>query len=149
MSYYLGNNPQDVLNGIIKRYFYGLRRNNDGELFLVRIDQLQSSDEETTVVVNDLGEASENFLDFEEGIDFLAGIDANHNVVYDNLRYPQFKWDGRSLLYYVDPTDGQLILRISEGYDYPPLISSAGYGEGPDSQVTVNYSRNSQAGNGY
>ena len=35
MAYYIGTTPQDVLDGFIKRYFYGLRRNNDGELFFV------------------------------------------------------------------------------------------------------------------
>jgi len=125
MSYYVGNSPQDVVNGIIKRYFYGMRRNDDGELFLIRSDQLQGG-EEQTVTINDLGTADGNFPDFEEGIDFLDGINEDHDFLYPNLRYPQIKWDGRSVLYYVD-TDGQLILRISEGYEYPENISAEGY----------------------
>jgi hypothetical protein len=125
MTYYVGNNPQDVLNGIIKRYFYGLRRNDDGELFLIRVDQLQGGDNIATI--NDVGIAENNFLDFEEGIDYLDGIDVNHDIVYDNLRYPQLRWDGRSLTYYIDPEDGQLIMRISEGYEYPENISGPGY----------------------
>lgn len=126
MTYYVGNSPQDVLSGIIKRYIYGLRRNDDGELYLVRIDQLQGS-QDNVMTVNDIGNSSENFPDFEEGIDFLDGIDEEHNIVYDNLRYPQLKWDGRSLLYYIDPSDGQFIVRISEGYNYEDNISSPGY----------------------
>jgi len=125
MTYFVGNSPQDVLSGLIKRYFYGLRRNDDGELFLIRVDQLQGS--EQLAVVNDVGIAENNFLDFEEGIDYLDGIDTNHNVVYENLRYPQLRWDGRSLTYYIDPVDGQLIQRISEGYEYPENTSSEGY----------------------
>lgn len=134
MTYYVGNNAQDVLNGLIKRYFYGLRRNKDGELFLVRVDQLQGG-EENNVVINEQGIAAENFLDFEEGIDFLEGITADHNIEYDNLRYQQVKWDGRSLTYYIDPTTGQFVQRISEGYEFPENISSPGYGEGVDDQV--------------
>ena len=126
MSYYIGTSPSEVQSGFIKRYFYGMRRNDDGELFLVRSDQLQGG-EEQTVTVNDLGTADGNFPDFEEGIDFLDGIDEDHNFLYENLRYPQIKWDGRSILYYVDPADGQLILRISEGYEYPQNISAEGY----------------------
>ena len=126
MTYYVGNSPQDVLSGIIKRYVYGLRRNDDGELYLVRIDQLQGS-QDNVMTVNDIGNSNENFPDFEEGIDFLDGLDENHNIVYDNLRYPQIKWDGRSLLYYIDPSDGQFIVRISEGYNYEDNISSPGY----------------------
>lgn len=124
-SFYVGNNPQDVLDGIIKRYLYGLRRNDDGELFLVRIDQLQGGTE-NTVIINEVGDAEENFPDFEEGIDFLDGIDIDHNIVYDNLRYPQLRWDGRVLSYYIDDNDGQFIQRTGESYQYPEGISSDG-----------------------
>tara|TARA_B100000085_G_scaffold283188_1_gene313255 strand:+ start:113 stop:526 length:414 start_codon:yes stop_codon:yes gene_type:complete len=124
MTQYVGNNPTDVLDGFIKRYFYGLRRNDDGELFLVRLDQLAPGTDPITL--NELGEADGNFPDFEEGIDYLDGLDENHNILYANLRYPQLKWDGRSLLYYVDQTDGQFVLRISEGYTYPTGNSSDG-----------------------
>jgi hypothetical protein len=126
MAYYIGNTPQDILDGLIKRYIYGMRRNNDGELFFIRADQLQSG-EANSLVINEIGDAEENFPFFEEGIDYLDGIDAEHNIVYENLRYPQIKWEGRSLLYYIDPTDGQLIVRISEGYDYPEGISADGF----------------------
>jgi hypothetical protein len=138
MSFYIGNNPQDVLNGIIKRYFYGLRRNDDGELFLVRSDQLQGGDA-NVVTINDVGVAENNYLDFEEGIDFLDGVDDDHNVVYENLRYPQLKWDGRSLSYFIDPVDGQFIQRISQGANEAEGISSPGYGSGVDDQVLVTY----------
>ena len=84
MTYYVGNSPQDVLSGIIKRYIYGLRRNDDGELYLVRIDQLQGS-QDNVMTVNDIGNSSENFPDVEEGIDFLDGITDEHNILYENL----------------------------------------------------------------
>ena len=134
MSYFIGTSPEAVVNGFIKRYFYGLRRNDDGELFLVRVDQLAGGDE-NSITVNDLGISEENFLDFEEGIDFLDGVDENHNVVYDNLRYQQIKWEGRSLLYYIEPNTGVFVQRISEAYTYPTNISSSGYGEGNDATV--------------
>ena len=134
MAYYIGTTPQDVLDGFIKRYFYGLRRNNDGELFFVVVDQLRGGDE-NVVIVNDLGIASENYPDFEEGIDFLDGIDANHDIVYTNVRYPQFKWENRSLLYYIEPETGFFVQRISEAYDYPTGVSTVAYGEGQDENV--------------
>ena len=126
MTYYIGTGPTDVLDGFIKRYFYGLRRNDDGELFLVVVDQLRGGDE-NIIVVNDLGTADQNFPDFEEGIDFLTGIDEDHNILYENLRYPQFKWDDRSLLYYIEDETGFLVQRISEAYQYPDGISGPGY----------------------
>lgn len=124
MTYYVGNNPETIINGFIKRYFYGLRRNDDGELFLIRQDQLSG---DGTAVINDVGVGENNFPDFEEGIDFLEGIDEDHNIVYENLRYQQIKWDGRLLTYYVDPDDGQFIVRISEDYQYPDGISAPGF----------------------
>tara|TARA_B110000503_G_scaffold10135_1_gene13640 strand:- start:741 stop:1163 length:423 start_codon:yes stop_codon:yes gene_type:complete len=132
--YYIGTSPSEVLNGFIKRYFYGLRRNDDGELFLIRVDQLQGG-AGAALVINDLGDSIENFPDFEEGIDFLEGIDADHNVQYDNLRYQQMKWEGRALLYYIEPETGHFVQRISEAYTYPENESSPAYGEGIDEQV--------------
>jgi hypothetical protein len=134
MTHYVGNTPQDVLAGIIKRYFYGIRRNIDGELFLIRSDQLAAG-QDNPVVINDIGEAEDNFPDFEEGIDFLDGIDEDHKIVYDNLRYPQIKWEGRSITYFIDEASGEFTLRVSEGYDFPTNISSPGYGEAADNQV--------------
>jgi len=124
MSHYIGNNPESIVQGFIKQYFYGMRRNEDGELFLLRVDQLSG---QGTATINDIGVGENNYPDFEEGIDFLEGIDANHDIVYDNLRYQQIKWDGRLLTYYIDPTDGQFIVRISEDYVYPDNISTDGY----------------------
>ena len=124
MSHYIGNNPESIINGFIKRYFYGLRRNDDGELFLLRQDQLRP---DGTATINDVGIGENNFPDFEEGIDFLEGIDETHDTTYENLRYPQLRWDGRLLTYYVDPVDGQFIVRISQDYNYPDGISEPGY----------------------
>lgn len=138
MSYFIGTTSQDVLNGFIKRYFYGLRRNDDGELFLIRSDQLQGG-EENIVTINQVGVGENNYIDFEEGIDFLDGVDDEHEVVYSNLRYPQFKWDSRSLSYFIDPVDGQFIQRISQGSAEAEGISSPGYGAGVDDQVLTTY----------
>ena len=124
MSHYIGNNPESIVQGFIKQYFYGMRRNDDGELFLLRVDQLSG---QGTATINDVGIGENNYPDFEEGIDFLEGIDANHDIVYENLRYQQIKWDGRLLTYYIDPADGQFIVRISEDYVYPDNISTDGY----------------------
>ena len=121
--YYIGTTPSDVAAGFIKRYFYGLRRNDDGELFLQQLDQLRLG-QENVVIVNDLGIASENYPDFEEGIDFLDGIDIDHEQLYPNLRYQQFKWENRSLLYYIEESTGFFIQRISEAYTYPDAPKS-------------------------
>ena len=118
-NYYIGTSPTESL-GDSPRYFYAMRRNDDGELFFVRSDQLKDTD---AVELNLPGAIGETFDDFEAGIDFLDGIDSNHNVIYDNLKYPQYKWDNRSIFYYVD-AQGQLVMRINKGYVYPIGISS-------------------------
>ena len=52
MSYYIGTSPTDVIDSFIKRYFYGVRRNEDGELFLMKSDQLAGGTENIVVVNN-------------------------------------------------------------------------------------------------
>jgi hypothetical protein len=109
-NYYLGRTPEDTL-GDSPRFFYGLRRNDHGELFFVRSDQIADVDE---VTINEPGSLVDTFQDFEAGVDYFDGIDSEHEILYDNLKYPQYKWDNRSLFFYVD-SQGQLVIRINRG----------------------------------
>ena len=119
MTYYIGDyNVESILGVGVQRYFYGLRRTDNGELYLGRLDQLNADD---VIEVNQPGTPEDNYNDFEVGIDFLEGRDVNHDVVYDNLTYEQYRWDNRNLYYYIDD-EGQLIVRISEEYVYPTGI---------------------------
>ena len=117
-NYYLGRDPIETL-GTSPRYWYALRRNIDGELFIVRSDQVTDKD---SYELNLPGPPEENFEDFEPGVDYFDGVDANHEAVYDNLKYTQYRWDDRSIFYYVD-SQGQLVQRINQGYSYPAGIS--------------------------
>jgi len=118
-TYYLGQSPDEAL-GDSPRYWYALRRNQDGELFLLRSDQLKDKD---SIELNLPGAPSENFEDFEPGIDYFDGITADHEVEYENLVWTQYRWDNRNLLYYVD-NQGRLTQRINQGYTYPTGHSS-------------------------
>jgi hypothetical protein len=120
-NYYLGRDPVETL-GDSPRFFYALRRNQDGELFLVRSDQIKDDD---PYVINIPGPPSENFEDFEVGIDFFEGVDANHELVYENMYYTQYRWDDRPIFYYIDD-NGQFVQRLFSGYTYPQNISSNG-----------------------
>lgn len=120
-TYYLGQSPDEAL-GDSPRFLYLLRRNADGELFFLRSDQ--AIDKES-IEINAPGNPAENFEDFESGIDFFEGIAADHEIEYENLRFPQYRWDDRSCLYYID-SQGQLVQRINQGYTYPTGISSNG-----------------------
>ena len=118
-TYYLGQSPDDAL-GASPRFWYALRRNDNGELFLVRSDQLLDKD---SYEINIPGIPEDNFEDFEAGIDFLDGIDTEHNPNYANLKYPQYRWDQRPAFYYINE-EGQFIQRLFNGYNYPTGISS-------------------------
>ena len=97
------------------RFFYGLRRTDDGELFIAKVDQLRSHD---SIQINKEGDPTENYEDFQQGEDFLEGRDVNHARVYTNLNYEQFRWDNRNISYYIDDS-GNLVARINEDYTYP------------------------------
>jgi hypothetical protein len=121
-NYYLGTSPDTAL-GDSPRYWYALRRNDDGELFLFRSDQLKDKD---SIELNTPGAPIENFEDFEPGIDYFEGVDENHEIEYKNLVWTQYRWDDRNMLYYIGTDEGRLVQRINQGYDYPEGISSNG-----------------------
>lgn len=118
-NYYLGRDPVETL-GDSPRYWYALRRNEDGELYIVRSDQIK---DDASYDLNLPGDPAENFEDFEPGVDYFEGVDENHNKVFDNMNYTQYRWDDRSIFYYVDD-EGQLVQKIFGGYTYPTGISS-------------------------
>lgn len=123
MSNYVGYDANSYLQDSVNfRYLYGLRRTEEGELFLGRSDQLSDSDD---ISINNPGEAIDNFTDFEEGQDFYEGRDVYHNLVYKNLNYEQFRWDNRSIYYYVN-AEGELVARLNKVYTYPTGTSSEG-----------------------
>ena len=112
-NYYLGQDPESRL-GSTPRFFYGFRKNANGSIFLERSDQAQGKE---SIAINNPGDPAENYSDFENGVDFYEGIDINHNAVFDNLKYQQYRWDDRAIFYYVD-NDGQLVAKINNGHEY-------------------------------
>ena len=112
-NYYLGVDPQSRL-GDTPRYFYALRRNSNGSLYFVRIDNMKDSE---AVDINNPGDASENYTDFEVGVDFFEGINVNHQEEFGNLKYPQYRWDDRAIFYYIN-SNGELVAKINQGHTY-------------------------------
>jgi hypothetical protein len=117
-NYYLGTSPENIL-GDTPRYFYAFRKNENGSLFLVRSDQIKDDE---TIELNIPGEIEDNYNDFEVGVDFYEGIDVNHNPVFKNLKYQQYRWDDRALLYYIND-NGELVVKINQGHEYVPGVS--------------------------
>lgn len=116
-NYYLGQNPDDLLGGQ-PRFFYALRRTDEGEIYFLRVDNLKDDE---AIDLNNPGLPEDNYNDFEVGVDFYEGRDINHNLTFLNLKYEQYRWDDRSMFYYIDD-DGQLTVRINKGYTYPTGI---------------------------
>jgi uncharacterized UPF0160 family protein len=122
MSTYIGTSAETVYGEVQNRYFYGLRRTDNGELFLGKVDQLKAAD---TLTINKPGEPTENFPNFQEGQDFYEGRNVFHDLVYENLNYEQFRWDDRNVLYYIND-EGELVLRVNQNHTYTDGDSSNG-----------------------
>lgn len=120
-SFYVGNSADLISTQLGKsRYLYALRRNEDGELFLKKFDQIV---DQGFIEINKPGPADEDYVFFEEGVDFYDGIDEEHEPTFENMTYPQYRWDSRSSYFYVDD-NGQFVMRVYREYIYPEGISS-------------------------
>lgn len=122
MANYIGFTPEQLFDSVQNRFFYGLRRTDQGELFLGKLDQLKNND---SLTVNNPGNPEESFNNFQEGEDFYEGRKVDHTLVFENLRYEQFQWDDKNIYYYVND-DGDLVARINQKFTYDDLSSSSG-----------------------
>jgi hypothetical protein len=117
-NHYFGITPQDMLDhGVGRaRYFYALRRTEEGEIFITKVDQLVGTD---VVQVNSPGAAGDDWEFFEMGVDFFDGREADtHERPHDNLIFDQYRWDSRNISYYINE-NGELVARINQPYTYP------------------------------
>lgn len=119
---YIGQGPESIYGAVQDRFFYGLRRTDEGELFIGKVDQMSKTD---SLIINKSGDPTTSYPDFEQGQDFFEGRDVYHNLVYENLNYEQFRWDDRNISYYVD-SEGQLVARVNQKYVYDENSSTDG-----------------------
>ena len=98
------------------RYFYALRRDEDGFIYLTKVDQVLGDD---VVQVNRPGNAADDFDSFEFGIDFFDGTLDDKSRPFPNLTFDQYKWDERNIYYYIND-EGELVARINKKYEYSP-----------------------------
>ena len=85
---------------------------------MVKADLLELED---GVELNRPGNINENYNNWSRGEDFFEGRDTQHRLVYKNLVYEQYKWDGRNLFYYVNK-DGELVLKVNEAQTYTGYV---------------------------
>ena len=117
MSYYIGqNNLADILGEGNPRYFYGLRRDDAGQLYFAKIDQLKDTG---TITINYPGLTENDFQDFEYGVDYFDGrLEEDHSRPYSNFYFDQYRWDGKNMFYYING-NGEFVVRVNQEYIYP------------------------------
>lgn len=118
MTYYIGQESSltEILGTDNPRYFYAIRRDDDGLVYFSKIDQITS---DGTITINQSGLSEGDFSDFEYGVDFFDGrLAEDHSRPYANLLWDQYRWDSKNVYYYINEA-GELIVRINQTYVYP------------------------------
>jgi hypothetical protein len=118
MTYYIGQESSltEILGTDNPRYFYAIRRDDEGLVYFSKVDQITSSG---TITINQSGLADGDFSDFEYGVDFFDGrLAEDHSRPYANLVWDQYRWDSKNVYYYINEA-GELIVRINQTYVYP------------------------------
>jgi len=119
---YVGTTLEQFAANTDYRYFYGIRRTEQGELFLGKLDYFSKND---SISINKPGVVADNLPSFAEGEDFFEGRNVKHEIVYENLNYEQFVWGNNDIYYFVND-EGELILKIYESHTYESGVSSDG-----------------------
>lgn len=122
MSNYVGYTPDLILNALSDKFFYGMRRTDEGELFLTKVDLSKKG---SAININNPGDPEENYPNFQTGQNFYEGRDINHDIVYDNLNNEQFLWEDSNIFFYVN-SEGELVARFNEVFTYDDTVSSNG-----------------------
>ena len=86
-----------------------MRRTDEGELYIGKVDQLSAND---PVTINLPGNIDDNYKEFDQGYDFYEGRDLNHSKPFKNLKYEQFRWDDVNLNYYIND-EGEFVVRLN------------------------------------
>jgi hypothetical protein len=118
MSFYIGAIPNaDLLGSETPRYFYALRRTDDGLLYFGKIDLLKDVD---VIPVNEPGLTQNDFQDFEYGVDFFDGRqEIDHSRPYSNFYWDQLRWDNKQMYYYIND-NGEFVIRVNQEYNLYP-----------------------------
>lgn len=117
MTYYIGNENglSDLLGADSPRFFYALRRTDDGLVYFGKIDQIKDTQ---SITINDPGLASEDYEGFAYGTDYFDGrLAEDHSRPYENLHWDQYRWDNKNMYYYIN-ANGEFVVRINQKYQY-------------------------------
>jgi hypothetical protein len=116
-NYYLGQTPVEFMDQT-PRYFYGITRTSDGFLQLTKINMDTSTEAVSLENLSNVGEVSEIYDGFEEGVDFFEGIDPVTRMPnYKGMNFEQYRWSADDAYYYVN-SEGVLCVRVDAPYNY-------------------------------
>ena len=116
MTFYIGSTPTDNAESAAIRFFYAIRRDDDGMLYFAKVDQVVDQD---TIIINNPGLNENDFTEFEYGVDFFDGrLAEDHSRPYSNLEWDQYRWSGRNIYYYIND-NGEFVVRLNNEYVYP------------------------------
>lgn len=122
-NFYLGRSPDTGSVNEEEGFFYGLRRDEVNGWVIVDKINLDASFESVELTdLNSYTGTGREFENFEQGVDFYDGRDASHNLLYDGLKYEQYKWSGDDLYYFINE-EGQLCVRVDREYFYSEGVS--------------------------
>lgn len=114
-NFYVGNQPESVVSPDYPRFFYALRREEDGTLWFTQVDTLIDT---SSTQINRPGASEDDYNDFETGVDFFDGRDGDTHVrLYPNLYFDEYRWDQRAINYFID-ANGEFIAYINQGIEY-------------------------------
>lgn len=113
MSNYIGGGSTSATT---KRYIYALRRDDEGNLFVARVNINDQSDG----IELFQGPVSETITDTIDvySDDYFDGRSATtRELVDENLYYEQWRWDGRFVSYFLNE-DGEFVASIGGNHAY-------------------------------
>ena len=114
MTQYIGRVPQGIDSN---RYFYALRRSEDGTLYINRVD-ISSASDSIDLFIDPVAENLADKFDLDS-VEYYDGRSATtRELVDENLRYEQWRWDKKFISYYID-ADGEFIASVGENRTYP------------------------------
>lgn len=114
-------------------YFYALRRDDEGNLFIRRDDVANDTNLLDVFGPNKPIEFDGEFIDF----DFDEGRNADHTLKYtsDEVKYEQWFWDNKLTSFYLDEDDGQLVAAYGRENKWVSNVHNVSYN--PDSVPTT------------
>lgn len=114
MTQYIGKTPT---SSDTNRYFYALRRSEDGTLYINRVD-ISDSDDSIDLFIDPIAENLSDKFDLDSG-EYYDGRNATtRELVDENLNYEQWRWDKKLISYYID-ANGEFVASVGENRTYP------------------------------